>query len=589
MSGLFQSLLTAAIVVAYAVHLLAGRRLSTWLERVGRAAEALGIPPILLAFSGIFAVLVLRSLAVMILIAALPAGAPVSLWVTRLVATALMAACLAVAFSAPAASRALSVLTSVLWAVIAETRWRAGGAVALGYALLAASRAGQRAQWSERTLAVIEFIPARILALPECIRRRRACAESYLYTQPIVLGELAAMVGVLLSAGGLRVQAALASAGAPLGPDEGNYLMAARLLREKGRLETRNPIFPHGPPTRASRMPLYPAYLAACAYIAGPAGIRLARLGQLEMELLTCLFVFGIARAMSGRVAALAGAALQALHPALAAQSARLLTETPAALLLTVAAYLMLRAAAARRATAWYCCAGLAVGLATLVRPDTLLFGLVLLPILPWLWRPRLHGLLCAFAFCAAMGIVMAPWAWRNQRLFGRTVWGTTHAGYNLWQGNTIKYGGMQRWAARAAAARVLEREGIDPRDEAGIDRALMREGLALMWRDLTQRPLAYARLIGRKARLLFRPTLGGLQVVGQAVLIGALFGILICATRPRHSVGLLLLPVYSVALHLLTFAEDPRYLVPITPILTVLAGLTVAFLVRPPSPSMHS
>jgi len=119
-------------------------------------------------------------------------------------------------------------------------------------------------------------------------------------------------------------------------------------------------------------------------------------------------------------------AALAALHPGLIAYSAVVMTEPLAALLLVLAAWLRARVGAR-----WYGLAlvGLALGLATLVRPSSLLAAplFVLTGGRP-LWRPLLHALVVT-GVCV---LCVLPWTLRNCRVMDGCAFVSTNGGWNL-------------------------------------------------------------------------------------------------------------------------------------------------------------
>lgn len=119
-------------------------------------------------------------------------------------------------------------------------------------------------------------------------------------------------------------------------------------------------------------------------------------------------------------------AALVALHPGLIAYSPLVMTEVLATLLLLVAGLLVL---AFPRGVRGYLAAGAVLGLATLVRPDSLLA----LPLLCVMAR-RPYGS-AALRTIAAVGmafVVILPWTYRNcQRLDGCALV-STNGGWNL-------------------------------------------------------------------------------------------------------------------------------------------------------------
>jgi 4-amino-4-deoxy-L-arabinose transferase-like glycosyltransferase len=130
-------------------------------------------------------------------------------------------------------------------------------------------------------------------------------------------------------------------------------------------------------------------------------------------------------RGLTEQRARIAGA-LVALHPGLIAQSALVMTETLAACLLVVAG---LCAVSARDRGARLLPFGLSIGVATLVRPASLL----LLPLGFVGHRRNLRALLTAgvLALCGTF-VVVLPWTLRNcQRLDGCALV-STNGGWNL-------------------------------------------------------------------------------------------------------------------------------------------------------------
>jgi 4-amino-4-deoxy-L-arabinose transferase-like glycosyltransferase len=119
-------------------------------------------------------------------------------------------------------------------------------------------------------------------------------------------------------------------------------------------------------------------------------------------------------------------AALVALHPGLIAYCPLVMTELLATLLLLGAGLLLL---AWRGSWKAYACAGILLGCATLVRPDSLL-ALPLLALVaarPFV-RSLLHTLLAA-ALCFA---VILPWTYRNCQKLDGCALVSTNGGWNL-------------------------------------------------------------------------------------------------------------------------------------------------------------
>jgi 4-amino-4-deoxy-L-arabinose transferase-like glycosyltransferase len=120
------------------------------------------------------------------------------------------------------------------------------------------------------------------------------------------------------------------------------------------------------------------------------------------------------------------GAALVALHPGLIAYSPLVMTEILATLLLLGAGLVLLTWRGTWRG---YLTAGGILGVATLVRPDSLLA----LPLLALLGdKPSWKGFLRSAAAAAVAFVIVLPWTYRNcQRLDGCALV-STNGGWNL-------------------------------------------------------------------------------------------------------------------------------------------------------------
>ena len=143
-------------------------------------------------------------------------------------------------------------------------------------------------------------------------------------------------------------------------------------------------VWPDGAVTYAAHYPIgYPALV----------GAFYAVLGCVPAVAMAVNALIGAAAAFAGhrllarattRPLALGGALAVALHPALVPYTAAVMTEGVAAALLCIAAALAQPARAGRGAWKWMCAAALAMGVATLVRPQCLalapLLGALMVP-----------------------------------------------------------------------------------------------------------------------------------------------------------------------------------------------------------------
>ncbi|WP_254053860.1 dolichyl-phosphate-mannose-protein mannosyltransferase [Singulisphaera sp. GP187] len=193
----------------------------------------------------------------------------------------------------------------------------------------------------------------------------------------------------------------------------------------------------NGRPT-AYRPPLYPLCLS----------VLLATLGEdrLAWGIAGLHLAAGAATVVLTAVAAkrwemtsarvLIAAAIVACDPVLVAQSRAVMTETLAAFL--VAASLAALASRHARGPVW---GGIGLGLAALCRPSLLpVAGLVVFAALafgPGTVGERLRR---ASLVAVATAVLLAPWAWRNARVFGEPIGTTTHGGWTLALANNPVY-----------------------------------------------------------------------------------------------------------------------------------------------------
>ncbi len=190
--------------------------------------------------------------------------------------------------------------------------------------------------------------------------------------------------------------------------------------------------WPDGVVTYAAHYPVgYPAALSL-AYRAFGAGPLAAQLLNLALGVAASVAGWSLARAALGPRAAVAAASLAALEPALLLYQPAVMTEAVTAHLLIVATFFAqgARRRRDRARLAWLALVGLALGMATLVRPQSL----VLAPAFGALatstgWRSRAVG---AAAVTALALLVCAPWTARNCARMGACALVSVNGGWNL-------------------------------------------------------------------------------------------------------------------------------------------------------------
>jgi 4-amino-4-deoxy-L-arabinose transferase-like glycosyltransferase len=179
------------------------------------------------------------------------------------------------------------------------------------------------------------------------------------------------------------------------------------------------------------RMPGYPAYLAAVSMLFGR-GQRAPMLAQAVVDIVTCLLIAALAALLvppqcKNRVG-LAALWLSALCPFIANYASAPLTEVLATFWTAVALIALTSACAGREMFDWrlgtrslrinsWLAGGLAVGVGTLLRPETPILLIALAILLVWRWRrPADWPKLVRAGALAGLGLVLPliPWGVRN-------------------------------------------------------------------------------------------------------------------------------------------------------------------------------
>lgn len=217
----------------------------------------------------------------------------------------------------------------------------------------------------------------------------------------------------------------------------------------------------------------------------------------------------------------LLAAMLVGLDPLLVSSSTQLMTETLAALLVSVLIWVAVRDVITQKRPILL---GIVFGLCCLCRPTFWAFG----GLASVVWLARLFGTRSnavrfesqpsppdpqptldpptpivhprRLAFCVVLGtaITIAPWAIRNWVMFGRPIITTTHGGYTLLLGhNPVYYREVVQqpwgtvWSGQSLTAwqtlleTALRADGVQPFDEVARDRWMYRQA----WQNIADGP----------------------------------------------------------------------------------------------------
>ncbi len=363
--------------------------------------------------------------------------------------------------------------------------------------------------------------------------------------------------------------------------------------------------------------PLYPFFLAIVARFAGP-GYHAARVVQAVIGSASVLLVWQLGRVTVGRRAGLVAGLLAALYVPFIFFVAETL-EITIVIAFATAMLIALLGAAETGSVGRAAAAGVLLGLASLGKPNLLLFapvGSVWL----YLQDPRGRGLrppratrrgrgaagrhgrrrvLPAAAFFVACGLTILPATVHNYRAEGDLIPVSSNGGINLWIGNNPRSPGIfnvppeMRFDLRVASKAVAERAVGREMTSGEVSRFWTREAL----RFVRERPGAALALTGRKLALFWnhyeipnhyhsyyvalaapvlRIPVGTFAVVAPL----GLMGIALALARGRR-VGLLVAFGITFMLSVLPFFVTGRYRLAIAPVLLVGAGYAVTALVE--------
>ncbi|MBU0717123.1 MAG: glycosyltransferase family 39 protein [Planctomycetes bacterium] len=358
-------------------------------------------------------------------------------------------------------------------------------------------------------------------------------------------------------------------------PDEQQYWQIAESLRTGTGLQDELGF-------RATRMPLYPAFLSL--FVGLPNGIAAARATHWVAGAIVAVLTAWLAGGLLGRRVGVLAGFWVAIDPLLVFTSSLLLTETPfmVALLLLWGAILPLMAHDdyAARMPRWLG-VGIAAALAVYLRESSL--GLVVLVLLMAVCGRRFDWRRLAGAALSGVVVIvlLLPWAARNDRTIGQWCWLTTRGGISLYDGVGPQADGG------SDLGDVKQMPAVRGLDEVAWNQYFLRES----WKALREDPARIVRLAGVKLGRLWNPFpnvethRSPLTMVVSAAwnlptFVLAVVGAILLATRRdyggvRIAIFLLLPALYVSMLHGV-FVGSVRYRLVAMPLLEVLAAFAV-------------
>lgn len=365
--------------------------------------------------------------------------------------------------------------------------------------------------------------------------------------------------------------------------------------------------------------PVLPAYLAAVFATVGE-HFAAARVGQAVVGAATCALVYRFAALLLGAPVGLLAGGFLAFYLPHVYVAGVFYVDCLLAFLSVLALHLAVRSTRPRISLPLGLLCGLVVGLTALTRGLYILY----LPCVcaAWLYLPapalRRRLALCAMGVLGT-ALVLAPWAFRNQRAYGRVVLVSSGFGANLWQGSNplargdandrflSPHNGRAEVEARLASEPEAERRAAAEAYEAAvrrIDERAAQVGDVFLAQDDVLGPLAvqWIRAHPQRAALLtltrvttlfsaFSATQSQnehtqwLYSVAAAVsfypvLLLAILGMALALPR-RRQLAILYLPIVGVVGAYAALTACTRFRLPIDPLLIIFAAFAARELWR--------
>ena len=352
--------------------------------------------------------------------------------------------------------------------------------------------------------------------------------------------------------------------------------LARSLLAGRGYSFTENwyPFTPANTPT-AHWSFIYPLYLAGTYLVTGYHPLAARILQGVVGGALICFLIYLIGRRVADETLGLVGAALAAVYGYFIYYNVALMTETFFIVLVLFSLYLSLELKEKPTFARWVLL-GLALGLAGLLRQTILLFVPFLIL---WLfWELKRTGIRWWYFAIPLVVIILliAPWTFRNYRVYHQILLLNSNAGYALFAANNPNLG--TDWDNEQVVVPIPEE--LAGLNEAEIDRALTRKGIEFIVAD----PKRYLWLTMDKTLEYFKfwPSSESSRISNlNRVLSFGLFlpfmlmGLGFSISRWRSFVPLYLFIVIHTAIHLLSW-PSPRYRLSVDAVLMVFAGLAL-------------
>jgi len=319
------------------------------------------------------------------------------------------------------------------------------------------------------------------------------------------------------------------------------------------------------------RPPVYPLFLAANYKLFGMENFRAAKISQAFLGALTCVMLFYLGNMLLGPETGLWSGIACSFYPPLIAYCEILQSETVFTFLFLAFLMAFSRKKEHKKAP-WFFMEGLIYGVSNLCKGTVLLLPAFL--VFDGLTAGKIKESLKEFFIIIFIGlVVIAPWAWRNHKLYGGLMPISSGGAEMLWFG-TLPWQ-EQRMFGNAPAFKDLEKNPNPVLQEKIFkDKAVS---------NILSSPAGYCKLCVKKFLFfLFKPVgaemlsarvpaLGFLSIIIHLLIILAvLFGMFRNFDWKNLSAVYIAI-LYFVLIHTI-LAPEPRYRLPIEPLLLMLA-----------------
>ncbi len=326
------------------------------------------------------------------------------------------------------------------------------------------------------------------------------------------------------------------------------------------------------------RVPLYPLFLALIYRLFGHS-FSAVRVLQVILVALTGVIGYLVARLIFKGELAFLSFLLIGLWPPLIVFSTRIMSEVLNTFLLSLS-ILCLVMLVRRRSITLAFISGLLIGIATLCKATTALFPILGFIFLILAYHSKKEGLYHGVVLILAVAIAISPWTIRNYVQFKTFIPLQLGVSPALWVGTDISEGG--RWQGEEGMPHQKFSEALRE-DHLFAEKFYFKEAIE----NIKENPGGYLILLVRKVGGFWRrPSVGGVEKFGLkkilirgsnylvhylVIVFGIIGSILVVKRRILLAYLLILIVFYYTLMYAFLFAE-PRYHIPVLPILIILA-----------------